>query len=152
MGANCKITLQHLAHLVRGWLFVGLGKNLYSTSKVVYSMSKQIFITLSTYPLFLLQLPQLHVFDALLLIGLLDKRDLFKAFCSLKIVNLWHKKEELKPRSCTGTRYFCWTYLFTFFSWFFRRSCSSFFSFSSCSTCLAMMKSGSSSSRSCKKK
>lgn len=59
-------------------------------------MSKQIFITLSTYPLFLLQLPQLHVFDALLLIGLLDKRDLFKAFCPLKIVNLWHKKEGIK--------------------------------------------------------
>jgi len=38
--------------------------------------------------------------------------------------------------------------LCTFFSWFFRRSWSSFFSFSSCSTCLAIMKSGSNSSRS----
>lgn len=40
----------------------------------------------------------------------------------------------------------------TFFSWFLRRSWSSFFSFSSCSTCFAMMKSGSSSSIFCKNK
>lgn len=44
------------------------------------------------------------------------------------------------------------TYKPTFFSWFFKRSCSSFFSFSSCSTCLAMMKSGSNSSRSYREK
>lgn len=80
-----------------------LGKHLHTT---LYNIGKQMFTVLWSYPLLLLQLPQFHVFDTLLLICLLDKRDLFKALRSLKIINLWQKKRELKQDSCTGKRFF----------------------------------------------
>ena len=41
-----------------------------------------------TYPLLLLQLPQLHVLDALLLVGLLDEGDLLQSLGPLKVVDL----------------------------------------------------------------
>lgn len=102
-----------------------------------------------TYPFFFLQLPQLHVLHTLLLVGLLNRRNLFKTFRSLKVINLWRQREmsNQDPRDVltpASLRFM------TFFSWFLRRSWSSFFSFSSCSTCFAIMKSGSSSSRSYK--
>lgn len=102
-----------------------------------------------TYPFFFLQLPQLHVLHALLLVGLLYRRNLFKTFCSFKVINLWRQREMSKqdPQDVLTTASLRFR---TFFSWFLRRSWSSFFSFSSCSTCFAIMKSGSSSSRSYK--
>lgn len=107
------------------------------------------FSITGTYPFFFLQLPQLHVLHALLLVGLLYRRNLFETFRSLKVINLWRQREmsEQDPKDIltpASLRFM------TFFSWFLRRSWSSFFSFSSCSTCFAIMKSGSSSSRSYK--
>jgi len=40
------------------------------------------------YPVLLLQLPQLHVLDALLLVRLLDERDLLQTLGPLKEVDL----------------------------------------------------------------
>lgn len=75
---------------------------------------------------------------------------------SLQDVSLSQSNQSVKTNQCqnkildiltpTSLRYM------TFFSWFLRRSWSSFFSFSSCSTCFAIMKSGSSSSMFCKYK
>ncbi len=50
------------------------------------------FCFVLTYPLLLLELPQFHVLDTLLLISLFDKRNLLETFCSLEVVNLERKK------------------------------------------------------------
>lgn len=51
-----------------------------------------------TYPVLLLELPELHVFDALLLVGLLDEGDLLQALRPLKVVDLQRNDREKATR------------------------------------------------------
>lgn len=48
----------------------------------------------STYPLLLLELPQLHVFNTLFFIGLYDQRDLLHALRPLEVVDLKQNNDE----------------------------------------------------------